>query len=163
MLFPKKIANYAIGITAGKRETTQASIHCLCGSESFELLYYGKISKKLFSRDSIICDDDEILILEAVCTSCKKNIVLFDSRTDGYSAQIEENSHKFVQKFPIKKYTCKKCQCTEFKVNMRIEYSDMDEIDYDLCRADCYSWIWIDVECKQCKSRINGIVDMETA
>lgn len=164
MLFPKRISDYAIGFSEGRNhEIKRASIRCSCGSEYFKILYHGRLSKKLLSPNAIICNDDGSLVVSAVCTSCANSIVLFDSRIDGYSAQVVDECHYASQEALNEEYVCKKCKSQSMRIGVRVEYTGIDELENDACKEDCFSWIWIDVECGECKSKVNGLVDMETA
>lgn len=163
MLFPKRIVDYATEISHERAgEITRASIRCACGSKDFQLFYKGKLAKGLFRSNLIMCDDG-LLTLAAVCCKCQMRIELFDSRTDGYSAKVEETpkDRNWIQK--EKMYLCRKCGSRAFQVCFRVEYSGMEELDDFPDPEDCYSWIRIDVVCSNCKTVIHGLIDMETA
>lgn len=164
MLFPKRIVNYATEISYQKAgEITRASIRCECGARDFQLFYRGKLVNGFLGPNLITCDDDGLLTLTAICCKCQTKIELFDSRTDGYSAKIEETPRDGNWSREEKKYLCKKCGSQAFQIWVGIEYSGMEEIDDLLDPEDYYSWIWIDVVCSNCKTNIQGLVDMETA
>lgn len=164
MLLPRRIVDYATEISHERAgEITRASIRCDCGEKEFQLFYKGKLVHGFFKSNLITCDDDGLLTLAAVCCKCQMRIELFDSRTDGYSANLEETPKGRNLFRKEKKYLCKKCGSQAFQVCFSVEYSGMEELDDFLDPEDCYSWIWIDVICSNCKTVIQGLIDMETA
>lgn len=164
MLFPKRIVNYVTEISHERAgEITRASIRCVCGAKDFQLFYRGKLAKRFYRQNLITCDDDGLLTLAATCCKCKMRIELFDSRVDGYSAKIEETSTDRNWSREEKKYLCKKCGGQDFQVRVGVEYTGMEELDDFPDPEDYYSWIWFDVICSNCRTKMQGLVDMETA
>ena len=163
-LLPKRIADYATEIFhKGAEEITRASIRCVCGARVFQMIYQGKLVKEFLGPNLITCDDDGLLTLAAVCCKCRARIELFDSRTDGYSARIEETPRDRNWSREEKKYLCKKCGGQSFQVRVGLEYTGMEELDGFPNPEDYYSWIWIDAICSNCGAHIQGLIDVETA
>ncbi len=60
----------------------EANLKCECGSQIFTIVHTGKEKKSLFGGISLVKKDDQIRI-KALCQTCGKEFVLYDSTVDG--------------------------------------------------------------------------------
>lgn len=66
--------------------------------------------------------------------------------------------------FKTKSFECRKCKNNDFKVKIKYEYIDINELD-ELRRKgkdNDFSYIWISLECNKCGKKYKNFVDLET-
>ena len=66
--------------------------------------------------------------------------------------------------FKTKPFVCIKCKSNDFKVKIKYEYTDINELDKlrKKEKDNAFSWIWISLECNKCGKKYKNFVDLET-
>ena len=95
------------------------------------------------------------------CRKCGKVIQVFDSSCDGYE-KCWKAQYTHAQAKPI---DCRKCQNGGFSVRIKYEYPAIQELaELGIAEMDnAFTWIWITIECNNCKTKYKNFVDCETA
>jgi hypothetical protein len=141
---------------------------CTCSNTFFAIKYYGKLSKSFIGKVHIEDKDSSYgsgVVIAAICSGCKNEIVIFNSFTDGYNS---ENSNIVFDYNKIRNnqdlFTCFKCKETFYAVIMKYEYSGIDDLEKDDIKdiGNAFSWIWINLECKSCNKNYHKFLDYET-
>lgn len=131
-----------------------------CNSNDFEVFVVGEIKHSIFSKMCLFPENGNTLI-EVRCRKCGKIISLFDSNCDGYE-QCGKRQHAHIQK---KNICCRKCLNAGFSVGIKYEYPTIKELEeLGITEIDnAFTWIWITLECNNCKTIYKNFVDCETA
>ncbi len=137
-----------------------AGVLTCCSSHNFEVRGVGKIKHRMFSKMYLLPYND-ILALEAYCKKCAKTISVFDSKRDGYERCA---NHQHIR-YKTKPVICKKCQSGNFRVEIKYEYPDVNELkNLEITEIDnAFTWIWATLECNECGTRYKNFIDCETA
>ena len=137
------------------------SLSC-CGRREFSIDYQGKIKSSLFGHKFLYESEDGI-ILQAKCKTCRKEILVFNSFTDGYDNwenKIEEISYE-----KLDSLSCPKCNGTYFSLDISFEYLSQEELEEESIKEyeNAFSWIWCTITCESCGSKLKKFIDVETA
>lgn len=157
-MIPIKIKDYFEIIKNNeKNETIEGELSC-CDS-SFEVHIDGEVKCRLFSRYYLYSENNK-LILNCFCKKCSNEINVFDSRCDGYDNCLKKKKDVF----KTKPFVCIKCKSNDFKVKIKYEYTDINELDKlrKKEKDNAFSWIWISLECNKCGKKYKNFVDLET-
>lgn len=76
----------------------------------------------MFKRQYLLTkkiNDENCIILMAICPQCGKKILLFNNLIDSYEYM---NMH---EKVTFNEYTCPKCNSNHFEVTMKYNYPDI--------------------------------------
>ena len=160
-MFPQRMGAF-VREESQRQNVSRVALQCPCGGDGFELRYDGTIQKHLLSGDSLVGEKTG-LCLSADCPSCGRKVLLFDSMRHGYDAVNERDNRQVVERQPGKRYACKRCGGTRFGVEMRFEYAGLEDVGEELPKDECFSWLWVDIACGQCRKKKHGFVDVETA
>lgn len=160
-MIPKKVQPYFK--TTYQAENSDHSIiegklSC-CNSHDFEVLVVGEIKRSMFSKMCLFPENGEVL-MEVRCRKCGRVISVFDSSCDGYD-QCEKKQYTHVQ---IKPIDCVRCRNGGFSVGIKYEYPAIKELEeLEISEIDnAFTWIWITLECNNCKTKYKYFVDCET-
>ena len=159
-LIPKKIQPYfkmTHQIKDSDNSIIEGVITC-CDAYDFEVLVIGKMKHSMFSKMYLLPENGRTLI-KVRCRKCGKVISVFDSGCDGYE-QCEKTQYTHVQ---TKTISCRKCRNGGFSVGVKFEYPDIQELtELGITEIDnSFTWIWMTLECNNCKTRYKNFVDCE--
>lgn len=134
-----------------------------CNQHEFEVSYQGTLKKSLF-RSQYLRIDDNGLILNARCMICGKEVIVFDSHTDGYDKCIDPSEHT-VSNIQLVPYDCPRCSNKGFNINLEYEFLSKEEIDEEGIEdyENSFTWIRVALKCTDCGKVIKKIIDYETA
>lgn len=162
-MIPKKIQPYFEMMRQtknGDNWLVEGLLFC-CNSHNFEVFAVGKIKYGIFSKMYLFSDNDKIVI-KARCKKCGRVIKVFDEKCDGYEhcGKVQFSTNIIEEK----EVGCKKCQNSDFLINIKYEYFDDMELDeFKIAEIDnAFSWIWITLECNNCGTKYKNFVDCET-
>lgn len=144
----------------GDNRVVEGILTC-CNSYDFEVFVVGEIKYSIFSRKICLIPQNDEMVLKVRCKKCGRVISVFDSRCDGYE-QCGNNHPKPVQNKAI---ACMKCHDGCFSVNVKYEYSDIQELEeLEITEIDnAFTWIWITLKCNKCGAVYKNFIDYETA
>lgn len=160
-LIPKKIQPYFK--TTHQTEHSDYSIIegvlTCCNTHDFEVHVVGEVKHSMFSKMRLFPENGKTLI-EVRCRKCGKVISVFDSSCDGYE-QCGKKQYTHVQTQPI---DCGRCRNGGFSVGIKYEYPAIKELEeLEITEIDnAFTWIWITLECNNCKTIYKNFVDCET-
>ena len=160
-MIPPKIQPY-FELTSQKKDGENSlfagELVC-CDSHDFEVLVIGKVQHDIFSKMNLYPDNDKI-VMEVRCRKCGKVIPVFDSCYDGYE---QCTNYRYVYR-SAKPIACTKCQSNNFRVNIKYEYPDVNELEkLEIVERDnAFTWIWVALECNECGTRYKKFIDCET-
>ena len=160
-MFPQRLKEFA-RMERAQGEVSQIALRCPCGGDGFGLQYDGIVQKRLLLGDVLAGSEANPLGVSVECPSCGRKAVLFDGMRHGYDA-VHAEDRPAEKRRPMKTYACRRCKGARFGVEMRFEYAGMEEIAENLPKDECFSWLWVDIECRKCGKRTRGFVDVETA
>lgn len=131
-----------------------------CNAHDFDVFVVGEVRHGMFSKMCLFPENGKILI-EVRCRKCGKVIQVFDSSCDGYE-KCWKAQYTHAQAKPI---DCRKCQNGGFSVRIKYEYPAIQELaELGIAEMDnAFTWIWITIECNNCKTKYKNFVDCETA
>ena len=145
---------------------SKGQILCPCSCKDFSIRYKGDLRKGLFGQVSLHALDENDLGISLTCNECGKSLILFDIKTDGYDAVIEENlSPVNSSHVELQTLLCPKCQKGQYFVNVKYAHYPKTETDEDGIQdyKNAFQWIWVDLECSSCSKKFKNFVDIETA
>ena len=160
-LIPKKIQPYFK--TTHQTEHSDYSIIegalTCCNTHDFEVHVVEEVKHSMFSKMRLFPENGKTLI-EVRCRKCGKVISVFDSSCDGYE-QCGKKQYTHVQTQPI---DCGRCRNGGFSVGIKYEYPAIKELEeLEITEIDnAFTWIWITLECNNCKTIYKNFVDCET-
>lgn len=134
-----------------------------CDQHDFEVLYHGSLRKTLFGNQYLQADGNDLHVI-ARCAHCHREIVIFNSLTDGYDRCIDPIEQP-APSFDLDSYKCQKCSKKVFRVTLKYEYLSKAEIDDEGISdyENSFTWLWISLKCSHCGKEIKNFVDYETA
>ena len=158
---PTKIAKYFV--VANEKLTkdcilTEGNISC-CNMSNFHVRVKGNVKYGLISKMRLVQQSGRIAI-DAECVICNNAIRVFDSLYDGLGGKKDYlDSCSFTN--PV---YCKKCECNDFSITVKYEYSGIEEIkELSLSEINnAYSWIWVTLKCNNCGEIYKNFVNFET-
>ena len=161
-LIPKKIQPYfkmIHQINDNDNSIIEGMLTC-CNAHDFDVFVVGEVRHGMFSKICLFPENGKILI-EVRCRKCGKVIQVFDSSCDGYE-KCWKAQYTHAQAKPI---DCRKCQNGGFSVRIKYEYPAIQELaELGIAEMDnAFTWIWITIECNNCKTKYKNFVDCETA
>ena len=129
-----------------------------CEDDIFRVDVAGQLKKGIFSMPKLYPYHNTLGVF-ATCSKCNDRIVVFDASKDGY----ERASDPIDSSVSTTPFVCK-CTCNRFRVQLKYEYSGLEDL---LCENptnanDCFSWIWVSLECADCNRKYTNLVDVET-
>ncbi len=89
-----RIIDYLSDIEEFNGVSFSAKIKCTCGENEFSFFHTGKQTMGIFSP--CIIKRDGQLILKAICSSCEKSIIIYDSAKDGVTPKETNKKYEFV-------------------------------------------------------------------
>ncbi|NTW95492.1 MAG: hypothetical protein HGB31_02600 [Erysipelotrichaceae bacterium] len=134
-----------------------------CDQHDFEVSYQGALKKTLFGNQYLQTDDNG-LILNARCMICGREVIVFNSLTDGYDRCIDPTEHA-VSNTQLVPYGCPRCSNKGFNINLEYECLSKEEIDEEGLEdyENSFTWVNVSLKCTDCGKEINKIIDFETA
>lgn len=161
-LIPKKIQPYfkVTHQTENSDDSLIEGVLTCCNAHDFEVLVVGEVKHSMFSRMRLFPKNGEISV-EVRCRKCGKVISVFDSGCDGYD-QCGKRQYTQVQP---KSIDCVRCRNEGFSVGIKYEYPAVKELEeLGITETDnAFTWIWMTLECNNCKTIYKNFVDCETA
>ena len=91
-----RISEFLSNVQENEDVAFSAELRCPCGCSEFSIQYKGKQTKGILAP--YIVRANNRLAIKAACKSCNKQVVLYDSSTDGTNADyfsLDENFIKF--------------------------------------------------------------------
>lgn len=133
-----------------------------CCTNQFQVFFSGALKIGIWGKPRLQCDRNGLAVL-CRCSTCKRDIVAFDSRKHGYDACIgalnsEAHEHEF------QPFLCSKCQGDTFRVELSFEYlpeSELEIEEFDEL-SEAFTWVWASVTCTSCGMHYRKILDLET-
>ena len=114
---------------------------------------------------TVLCDNEYVICMKAVCAKCKREYIVFNSLTNDYDSFTRIGKNIDLQ--AIKPFSCKKCKKDVFQTFITLEYPDKQEIMEDVGEGfefgNAFSWITVDLECKSCFKKYYKFIDYETS
>ena len=140
----------------------EGMLNC-CNASNFEILSIGKIKKGLFSQYHLL-PVDNVVVLSARCRKCRKRILLFDSRHDGYDQIENQIEPKYLEHSKPECVICRKCKHNTFSIIIEYEFPSIQELrDLGIVEiGDAFTWIRITLECNLCGTKYVNFLDYET-
>lgn len=110
------------------------------------------------------------VFLEAVCTNCGKNILIFNSSINGYNGLFNSSNEKYASKFSTKRIRkCRICGNDSSKIEIHISstgkkdlLTEQNSIINEFNWEDAFDWITIDLKCSGCGRVRKKFLDFET-
>ncbi len=155
---PSHLKNYLELISDENDEYKVTSIiKCKCGSESFS-----------------IYESNNKMIVKIVCSSCNKELILFDEGKHGWNGFIC-NDDFLNRAEPLKVTKYSKCNEDEFKIVVTVtsqgkqDFIDESGLENGLGETlnesdwvNAFEWISADITCLSCKNEDEHWLDCET-
>lgn len=143
----------------GKNTLVTGHLTC-CNAHDFEIYVSGQVKHGILSKMYLSPENDRLSI-ETRCKICGKVIPIFDSSCDGY----EQCGNRKTAQAETRHIVCRKCQNDSFSVNIKYEYSDINELNnLAIPETDnAFTWIWVTLKCNTCRSEYKHFIDHETA
>jgi len=148
--------------TDGENTIVTEELTC-CNAHNFEVSIVGEVKQRLFSKPCVYPENNRI-VFEVKCKKCGKVITVFDSVCDGYD-NVAENPIKNPKPFKTNIFNCKKCSDSNFSVEIKYEYPNIQELkDLGIVDIDnAFTWVWITIRCNKCNKIFRNFIDFETA
>lgn len=177
VLIPNHLVDF-LAICSNEKNDPQnvnGELTCQCGPNMFRVGFTGTLNKSLFGSRSISSSVDGHLALNATCSICGKQIMVFDSNLHGYDALFERKENQGIvlaaSTASFKQYTCPKCSRDAFLLRLKISYlerSEYEELSHNGTLeynewADAFDWITISTTCANCRHTDKRFIDFETA
>ena len=163
MYVPKKLQPYFVinNEKYGANIIIGGSLSC-CGRQEFSIDYKGKIKSSLFGHKFLYQSEDNI-ILQAKCKTCGKEILIFNSDTDGYDSCEHKTQEFFYEK--LDSLSCPNCKGMYFSLDVSFEYQSKEELEKEGIKEyeNAFSWIWCTIICESCGGKLKKFIDIETA
>lgn len=132
----------------------KGSIHCLCGSESFE-----------------IWESNDRNIIRLKCKQCGEEFILFDSGKHGWNGFVCKDDFND-RECPFSQYVCEECEHDSFKICVTISSQGKDDFMEECVSNDdsftiddwvnAFEWITVSLSCENCTFEDSKWLDMET-
>lgn len=146
----------------------------LIGNENDEYQVLGTLKCKCGSESFYIYHSNNKMIVEAVCSSCNKELILFDEGKHGWNGFVC-NDDFLNREEPLKLNKCTKCNESRFKIQVRVtSQGKQDFIDESGLKngfgetlnesdwVDAFEWISANIICLSCNKQEENWLDCET-
>lgn len=160
--------------TPGDEGTRPVSgpVVCPCGSRAFHLFYPGSTTQ--YASELIPCTMDlerhSYLEIQARCTGCDSNHMLFDSDLHGFDAVITQRRRGDDRRVKPIVWACSQCKGRSHSVNISITPIDKTQFFSEFAREfdenmwpEMFEWITINIRCQNCHHIPKTWVSFETA
>ena len=74
---------------------------CICGCDEFYIQYFGDLSKHFIDHyvlKTVLCDNEYVICMKAVCAKCKREYIVFNSLTNDYDWNCQEMCSRGIPK-----------------------------------------------------------------
>ena len=160
-MIPKRILPYFDKVK-GDDVLIEGRITC-CNSQDFDIYTHGDFNNSFLK--SHICLVGDKIALNVKCNKCKRDILIFNSKYDGYDniygSAIDKYNYDYEMNFV--QFKCSRCSSESFNIKIKYEYAGFDEIERNERSSNAFTWIWVTLECNQCHARYKNFIDYETS
>ena len=155
---PHRISDYFVTVEDRGEIAVRGTLKCSCGCEQFALKYFGK-KGSIFSPDIVKdrYDGEKRLVLVAQCKDCGKEILVYDSITDGYDGDADAPAFDG----PLEQFFCKGCGDQDFSLQIAYNSSGREALLEEGVEnwQDKFSMILCSSSCRHCGKEYKGFVE----
>lgn len=162
MTIPKQLQGFFLPQISGKKSSGITAGTLACCTNKFQVFYSGNLESGIWGSQYFQPDNNGLSIL-CRCTTCGKDILVFDSNEHGYDActQIADTKK---EKRVFRPLFCSRCKRSEFEIDVSFEFPPEKELEEDDFSdpSNAFTWIWSSITCMSCGKRYRKILDFET-
>lgn len=155
---PRRISDYFVTVEDRGEIAVRGALKCSCGCDRFALKYFGK-KGSIISPDIVKSryDGEKRLVLAAQCKDCGKEILVYDSATDGYNGYADAPAFDG----PLEQFFCKSCGSNDFSLEIAYNSQGKEELqDRGIENwQDNFEMILCSGSCRHCGKIYTGIVE----